>query len=250
MTKDDYNFFSCIVAGENPEGLMAPYDKNKKEDTYVLYRPEDAGRLRKCYIDVYSAMLANPPENCDTEAIRDTLEDLSEMSDDDFFKKLTYGCRRDEATGNIISDENRNGKYSFYRIGKMLSIPFLTKEGKQAFQARKNEIDWDKIHLHGQDTYRRAWEMVMENSEPSDEHEKTIYLNMRNRTGYFMKFGTKENYVLSCTAFWGYAFLSDKTGWLDASNVGSQFTWMREFYDVFIKNLPEDTLLTIYECMK
>ena len=238
MTNDDYNFFSCIVAGDNPEELIAPYDKNKKEEPYVLYRPEDAGRLRLCYINIY------------IEAIRDTLDDLSEMNDDEFFRKLTEGRKKDEATGNIISDENRNGKYSFYRIGKMLSIPFLTKEGKQAFQARKSEIDWDKIHLHGQDTYRRAWEMVMENSAPSDEHEKTIYLNMRNRTGYFMKFGTKENYVLSCTAFWGYAFLSDKTGWIDASNVGSQFTWMREFYDVFIRNLPEDTLLTIYECMK
>jgi hypothetical protein len=29
-----------------------------------------------------------------------------------------------------------------------------------------------------------------------------------------------------------------------------QFMWMRNFYDVFIKNLDDNTLLTIYECIK
>lgn len=250
MTSDDYNFFSCIVAGDNPEELIAPYDKNKKEEPYVLYRPEDAGRLRLCYINIYSSILSNPPENCDVGAIRDTLDDLTEMNDEEFFMKLTEGRKRDEATGNIISDENRKGKYSFCRMGKMLSVPFLTKDGKETFQARKGDIDWGKIHHHGQETYRRAWEMVMEKSEPADEHENAIYTNMKNRTAYFLKFGTKENYVLSCTAFWSYAFVSDKTGWLDASGVETQFAWMREFYDLFIKNLPDDTLLTIYECTR
>ena len=65
-----------------------------------------------------------------------------------------------------------------------------------------------------------------------------------------MKFENKENYVISNTAFWGYAFLSDMTGWQDASDTEDQFVWMNNFYNLFIKNLPEDTLLTIYECVK
>jgi hypothetical protein len=73
---------------------------------------------------------------------------------------------------------------------------------------------------------------------------------MKDKETYFKKFETKENYVVSNTAFWGYAFLSEKTGWVDASDTKDQFVWMAEYYNMFIKNLPEDTLLTIYECKK
>ena len=85
---------------------------------------------------------------------------------------------------------------------------------------------------------------------PNDEHEKVLFENMKNMTSYFKKFETKDNYIVSNTAFWGYAFLSDMNGWLDAENEEDQFAWMSNYYDVFIKNLPEDTLLTIYECRK
>ena len=63
-------------------------------------------------------------------------------------------------------------------------------------------------------------------------------------------FVTKENYVISNTAFWGYAFVSEKTGWMDADDAEDQFAWMSTFYDLYIKNLDDDTLLTIFECTK
>ena len=44
-------------------------------------------------------------------------------------------------------------------------------------------------------------EMVVEGSKPENETETLIYENMKNRTAYFQKFGTKENYVISSTAF-------------------------------------------------
>ena len=89
----------------------------------------------------------------------------------------------------------------------------------------------------------------MNNSKPQNEYEQQIFDNMQDKKSYFKKFETKENYVASNTAFWGYAFVSDMTGWLDADGK-DQFTWMKTFYDMFIKNLPDDTLLTIYECRK
>ena len=132
----------------------------------------------------------------------------------------------------------------------MFSMPFITLGGKEQFQAKKNEIDWDKIHLNGGNVYERVWEMVFEDSEPRDDNERNMYENMKNLTTYLKKFETKENYMLSNTAFWGYAFLSKETGWVDARNEENQFKWMKEYYDRFIKDLPEDTLLTIFECSK
>ena len=153
-------------------------------------------------------------------------------------------------TGDAYTRKNDEGKWSSYNIGKLFSMPFLTKDGREVFQARKSEIDWPHIHLNGGDIYARAWEMVMDASDPRNDYEWTIYENMKDKRTYFEKFETKENYVTSNTAFWGYAFLSDKTGWIDASAEEDQFAWMSNFYDMFIKNLPNDTLLTIYECKK
>ena len=92
--------------------------------------------------------------------------------------------------------------------------------------------------------------MVMDASAPDSEYEKTIYENMKDKRAYFEKFVTKENYVISNTAFWGYAFVSEKTGWMDADDAEDQFAWMSTFYDLYIKNLDDDTLLTIFECTK
>lgn len=250
MTNDDYQHFVCIVAGDNPIEIMLPYDKALKEKPYVKYYYKDAQKLKDKYIEIYEGILNNDNETVDKESLREVLDDLKDMSIEEFYEDLTEGLEISEETGDAYSTENKNGQYTYYELGKWLSIPFLTKDGREVFQAKKSEINWDAIHLNNSDIYKRAWEMVMEESEPTTDYEKTIYENMKDKTAYFQKFETKENYIISNTAFWGYAFVSDKTGWVDASDTDSQFTWMSCFYDMFISKLSDDTLLTIYECKK
>lgn len=252
MNEEDRQHFVCIVAGEDPQVLMNDYDKTLKTEPHLVYKYKDAGKLKSSYIKVYENALEEELNETQREYIKMTIQDLSEMDDDEFYASVVNdsGLIVNQETGDAYSDKNPNGKWSFCNIGKVFSLPFLTKDGREVFQARKKDIDWDKIHLNGSEIYERAWEMVMEDSEPKTEYEETIYNNMKNKKTYFEKFETKENYVISNTAFWGYAFVSEKTGWVDASDEPDQFGWMSNFYDVFIKNLPEDTLLTIYECKK
>ena len=250
MTNDDYQHFVCIVAGDNPDELMKPYDRREEEEPYVRYRYKDAAKIKEKYIELYEGILNSNEETINKEELEDIVNDLKEMSVEEFYEELTEGLTIDDKTGDAISTENRQGMFSYYEIGKWLSVPFLLKGGREVFQAKKSDINWDKIHLGGGDVYRRAWEMVMEDSAPTTEYEKQIFDNMKDKTTYFQKFETKENYVISNTAFWGYAFLSEKTGWVDASDTNDQFVWMAEYYNMFIKNLPDDTLLTIYECKK
>ena len=252
MNEEDRQHFVCIVAGEDPQVLMNDYDKTLKTEPHLVYKYKDAGKLKSSYIKVYENALEEELNETQKEYIKMTIQDLSEMDDDEFYASVVNdsGLIVNQETGDAYSDKNPNGKWSFCNIGKVFSLPFLTKDGREVFQARKKDIDWDKIHLNGSEIYERAWEMVMEDSEPKTEYEETIYNNMKNKKTYFEKFETKENYVISNTAFWGYAFVSEKTGWVDASDEPDQFGWMSNFYDVFIKNLPEDTLLTIYECKK
>lgn len=250
MTNDDYQHFVCIVAGDNPDELMKPYDRREEEEPYVRYHYKDAAKIKEKYVELYEGILNSDEETIDKDELEDIVNDLKEMSVEEFYEELTEGLTIDDETGDAISTENRQGMFSYYELGKWLSVPFLLKGGREVFQAKKSDINWDKIHLGGGDIYRKAWEMVMEGVEPSNDYEKTIYDNMKDKETYFKKFETKENYVVSNTAFWGYAFLSEKTGWVDASDTNDQFVWMAEYYNMFIKNLPEDTLLTIYECKK
>lgn len=250
MKNDDYKHFVCIVAGENPSELMEPYDRNKKVEPYVVYKYADANKIRKEYIKSYEYMLESKTGEYDENYIKDTILDLSEMDSDDFYYDITEGLIIDPETGNAMSDVNKNGKWSYYNIGKLFCMPFLTKDGREVFQALKGDIDWNKIHLSNGHIYERAWDMVMNGSEPKDDNERNIFENMKDKSAYFMKFENKENYVISNTAFWGYAFLSEKTGWMEASEYEDQFVWMSTFYNMFIQHLTDDTLLTIYECVR
>ena len=239
MSNEDYQHFVCIVAGENPSELMSEYDKNKIVKPYLVYRFNENS-------------LQNELNPSQANYVRMTIQDLSEMEDDEFYYELVEdnGYSVDEKTGDAYSDKNRDGKWSSYTMGKLFSVPFLTNDGKEVFQAKKGDIDWPHIHLNGGEIYARAWEMVVDADPPKTEYEEKIYENMKDKVHYFEKFETKENYIVSNTAFWGYAFLSEQTGWLDATGVEDQFTWMTTFYDMFIKNLDDNTLLTIYECRK
>lgn len=251
MAIDQYNHFVALVAGDNPEVLMSPYDKNMRTEPRVVYRYADAAKLRDHYLKVYRAITSSDtvPEGPFKEDARDKLAVIESQVPEEFYLDLTEDYERDKETGDALTTENPDGKWSSYRLGKLFSVPFILNDGTETFQARKGDINWELMHLHGGEIYGRAWEMVMEGSEPANDHERQIFENMRARTAYFEKFGTKENYILVNTAFWAYAFVT-KDGWLELEEDMDQFQWVGRFYETFIDPLPDDTLLTIYECVK
>lgn len=249
MTNDDFRHFVCIVAGDDPENLIKEYSIQKKVPSYVKYKKEDAPALRQDLIDKAKATPIFDED--EKEELQEYIDFVADMSDENILK--TFAEREGntiDKNGNVISEKNPEGKYNYFQIGKMFSMPFITTAGTESFQSRKKDVDWEKIHLNGGHIYERVWEMVLEKSEPADDVEKQIFENMKDKTTYLNKFGTKENYVLSNTAFWGYAFLSEGTGWIDARDEENQFAWMKAYYDRFIKPLPDDTQLTIFECSK
>lgn len=252
MAIDQYNHFVALVAGDNPEVLMSPYDKNIKTEPRVVYKFSDAGKLHNQYIKLYTALVESDtiPEGAFKEDAKDKLAVIQNQSDTEFYLDLTEDYEHDKDTGDALTTENPDGKWSSYRMGKLFSIPFILNDGTETFQAKKGDINWGLMHLHGGEIYRRAWEMVMDGSEPVNDYEKQIYDNMKARTAYFEKFGTKENYVLSNTAFWAYAFVTKTGNWLELEDDMDQFVWVGKFYESFIDPLPDDTLLTIYECTK
>lgn len=251
MNSDDFKHFVVIVAGDNPEGQMLPYDNKKEVEPYVVYKYEDAQKLKDKYLKMYEAILSSSELGDDEKKeLQEEYDEIKDESPNELYFDITEGYDYDNETGDAISTKNPKGKWKSFNLGKLFCVPFKTTNGDEVYQAYKKDVNWDSMHLNNQEVYRRAWEMVMEGSVPQNETEKLIYENMKNRIVYFQKFGTKENYVTSSTAFWGYAFLSKKTGWVELEENMDQFKWTSEYYDRFIKPLSGKTLLTIYECTK
>jgi hypothetical protein len=243
------NHFITIVAGDDYKSLMSKYDINNCSENTIVFKIADAERIRQIFISTHEQMLKDDGLNdVEKNILSQELEIAKSQSPKEFYYNLTCDYDYDN-DGNAITDKNIYGKYTSYAIGQLFSVPFTLKNGDTSFSAKKGDIDWSKMHMANSAIYEAAWDMVMGDKKPESEEEKIVYENMKNRTLYFQNFGDRETYVASNTAFWGYAFLSEESGWVDMEDY-EQFPWIMNFFDLYISPLSDDTTLTIIECRK
>lgn len=243
--------FRLIIAGENPEQLIKEYDNKKEVEKYCVFKFSDAEKIRKSTLADLKKAIDKFPEDSDKRAfLQEEYDYYSSMDEIEFYTDITEGYDIDEETGNAYSTSNPNGKYDSAQPGGQFALPLITKDGKEVYACKKGDVDWPKVHLTGTEAYEAAWDMVMEGKKPVTDDEKIIYENMKNRKLYFEHFKTRENYIKSNTAFWGYAFLSKKTGWVELEHHINQYDWVVNFYDRFIVPLDDNELISVYECYR
>ena len=131
------------------------------------------------------------------------------------------------------------------------SDPFPLKNGEKSYSARFNDIDWEKIHRNPKqmELSKRAWELVIEDSNTTNEEEVILKKRMMNRTSYFLdNFATKEVYMQYYSSLWYYGVATEeKYEEVDTWN-SSILEWCINFFDKFLKGLEEtNPLITIYE---
>lgn len=252
LENENFSYFVTVVAGDNHEEIIKEYDENKEVEQYIKMKFDvnELIKLKNFYVELNKKLALEAKDKEEQNYFAEKVFLYKNMTPLDFYYEINEDEEFDEETGDAISKKNPKGKFATCGIGLFMSIPFILKDGSTSFSARKRDIDWEKCHLANQNVYANAWDMVMGSKKPQNEEEDLIYTNMKNREGYFMKFGTRENYIVTSTAFWGYAFVSKDTEWVEMEPHVSQFDWVSHYYDRFIKPLPEDTLLTIYECKK
>lgn len=241
--------FTLVVIGEKPHEIIKKYDKNLKVEPYIAFKLSDADKYKQIYLET----LKNNIENCDNDLNKSVLLDeynfIEQMDKLDYYLNLTEKYELDEETGNVILTTNPLGKFDWARPGKNLCMPMLDKDENEIFKGRKSEINWPKIHRYNTWTYEVVWDLVMGNKTPEGDMELKLYNNMKNRKDYFAYFKTRENYVVSNTSFWGYAYV-DENGWVELEDNMSQFDWVNNFYDRFITPLSDDTLISLFECYR
>lgn len=245
-------FFSVMVVGDNPEKLMEKYDMAKEVKPYVKYKYLDAEKMHKNAIKVLK-QIAEKPElfgltKFQTDAFKDQLHKLENLTPFEYYQTLTAGLFYDK-NGNAMSEENPDGKWATYRLGKNFSLPLILNDGTETYQALNKDVDWSKMHLVNDMAYRIVWRMVVEGEEPQNDEQKVWYENMKNKSNYFANFKDEDDYATYNTSYWNYAYL-DKDGWKDVDDEGDQMEWISKYYYRFIENLKPDDKITIFECTR
>lgn len=247
------------MIGDDHEAIIKKYSLDTVVDRYVKYRRADAGALRGKFLRLLESILESKMLNI-SNAQRDNYgklyQSIKEMTEEEYYEYLTRKCEVDEATGEAYSTENPNAHYKWERCfqNRLLkhgeegnfSNPFWLKDGTKSYSARFNDILWERNHMFGTDLYKRAWELVVDDSEPADEREERIKLNMKGKLGYFLNFDDVDEYVKHSCSFWCYGVATEDY-YDEVSYQISDKRWVREFYDKYIAKLEGNPLLTIYE---
>lgn len=254
--EDKSKLFNVLVVGENPEEIIGKYDSNKEFEPRLVYEYNKAEFYKREYLNSLRLIYAKIDEYPDInkEVLEDEILETENMSAEDYYFEMLSGLdpsyEINDETGDVYTKENPDGKYTSHRVAGYIALPFILKNGgAESYSARKGEIDWEKIHLANTRPYEIAWDTVVEGKTPNGEEEKSIYENMKERTHYFTNFESRDHYIASSTAFWEYAYV-DENGWQELNGTEPQFDWVINFYDRFIKPLPENAKLTIYECSR
>jgi hypothetical protein len=268
------NRFKKVLSEEEFEKIK-DYNKNKSEDEPFISTGSSGWGTDKEYYqsNVY-------PENA--KEVEVPFTELMETVDEYITDYCGYS--KDEETGRFGYWENPDAKWDWYSVGGRYAGILHLKEGveKQAEpgfswgwdaqsisdtlsqpkvdMATKKDVDWDQVH-HTKESYDKAirfWEMYIEGAEPETEEEKEqLKFTFYKKEYYTERYGNKETYAKCSSAFVMWAVIKDgvwyekgQMGWWAMSDESHDeaIDWDLNFYDRFIKDLPEDTQLTIVDC--
>lgn len=176
---------------------------------------------------------------------------------------------------------NPNAKWDWYTIGGRWHKKLKLKPGKKGFvgkpsllmdmsdfpqtedyadQAYYGDIDWDemqKMTPEEEAKCRRFWEIATEEKPAITEEEKEWWIEYKPEY-YFKRYGTVENYIKERKLFYTFAVITPDGAWHEKGEMGwwgihnatpeDENTWSTNYYDNFLKNLTDDTLITMVDC--
>ena len=251
MANTGSKFLSVMVVGNEPEKLMEKYSKSLKVKPYVKYKYLDASKLKEKAASVLEEIVKHPEKfslsSFQIDYFKERLKAINAMSPFEYYSTITNGLYYDEQ-GNALSEENPDGKWDTYSLGKNFSYPLRLKDGSDTYQARSKDVDWEFLRLNHNtvDTFAAIWKLVVEGKKPSSSNEEKLKSVWANNTNYLSRFKSMDDFISHNCAYWNYAFL-DENGWVDMDAAKDETEWINNFYERFILHLKDDDLVTIYE---
>lgn len=259
---NESGFKNILIIGEEPEELLKKYSKRTKVKPYLTMRRKNVSDVKKKHLKFLETLLKQEYEmlsDAEIDYYTDRYREISKMktigspqtSEDDYYHMMTEGCVYSEETGDAYTTQNPYGKFSSYYLCEGSSNfvePFQLLDGGTSFSVAKGEVDWsfmhnDKVRMALQ---KRTWELLVENDAPTDEAERRVKENWKNRIEYFSDFGTLEHYLSHMCSFWAFAVVSEE-GYHCCDYKEDVLEWKKDFYNRWVADLPEETRLTLAE---
>jgi len=170
----------------------------------------------------------------------------TEYSDFETYIQEWHGCEEvDPETGKYGYWENPNCKWDWYVLGGRWSDFFKLKDGSRVDKAIKSDIDFEGTVEDSVKEAKANWE----------EAKKEDDIGMRYFHYGISKGDSEESYIKDCSEITTFAFLKDgewyekgEMGWFACvSNEKDPAQWSNDF-NKMLSDLPEDTLLSLYDC--
>lgn len=244
-------FLSVMVVGDNPAALMEKYSKSLKVKPYIKYRYLDAEKMKNSSSKMLTEIIKNPEKftlsKFQIDYFKERLKAINSMTPFEYYSTITQGMYYNE-DGDALTDANPNGKWDKYNIGKNFSYPLKLKDGKEVYQSKAKDIDWDSMHMNHEyvKLFETIWALVIDDDEPSTPEEEKLKANWSTKRNYLSNFKTVDDFVSHNCAYWNYAFL-DENGWHDVDGEENESKWISNFFSRFIEPLKDNDLVTIYE---
>jgi hypothetical protein len=270
--------FTVLVIGNNPEEQLMPFDENMEVEEYRvgLVSDEEKGRITKFYTT----------PNTDRHHYKLTKEEVEEnkkLSFEELYEK--YGeawnnkrYRKDEnGDWTEYSTYNPESKWDWYVLGGRWTGYFLPRKGKSGKlgqqgtfgnnpkegwvdQIKKGDIDFVEMkkaeEKRAKKTYKE-FEEKLKNDPQTKKFHPYFEFGVKNKSGNNHEFipETKEEYIERCNDLKTYAVVKDgvwyqkgDVGWFGmSSNEKDEADWSAEFWKL-IRELPDDTMLSLYDC--
>jgi hypothetical protein len=223
--------YSVLVAGNVD---LTKFDLTKPVSPYVVYEYSKRAEIRQQAISIYKELIQkieNDPVNllvC--QVMRVKLQEMEEMSDEEYFETATQGMTYDKKNGNALSTINPNGRY--------LTLTEPTKETAVPLHNDKFKCVVEELQIQPKDEviankYAKQWDDAMKMTPIVVDNYKRTY-------------GDKETYIaMMMEPLFYNAFVSNETGWLEQGDE-NQVKWVLNFRERFINNLPKNTPLRVY----
>jgi hypothetical protein len=257
LTNGQNNTYSLLVAGDVD---LSKYDMSRQVEKHVCLKLSDGERLRQEFIAYNKAMYDcyTSPDNFIkpvAEAFKKRITELEESTGEDVFWEETYELEHDPVTGDALTTANPDGKWRKLLepdpTTTMYLYEYVDGEGNVtggSFEARKAEVVEYTPDEKDVATLSRIWDIKVNGATPETENEKAFAKNSKSSRQQFLNtYGTKDRYVKTLLSGLTYnAFVSEETGWIEQCDETDQIQWMIDFYDRFIKDLPHNTQLKVY----
>jgi hypothetical protein len=227
--------YSVLVAGNVD---LTKFDLTKPVDPYVVYEYSNRANIRKQAINVYEELIksveGDSVNHLLVQMMRAKLQEMQEMSDEEYFEAATVGMTYDKKTGNALTTINPNGKYITISEPTLKSAMPLCGDKFQCLVGDITSVIPDAKMI---EEYSKQWDSFMNGPQ-------------FNKNEFVRMYGNRETYIsVMMESLFYNAFVSNETGWLEQGDE-NQVQWILTFRERFINNLPKNTPLRVYNFTK